>query len=174
MQGLSNEDILFIKNLSNEMKTQDTRATAQPYGLILLQEKEELRPSGFGDGYVAVHDSESYYSFKDLVKGLEDYYGMDNVDLGGATSLYELQDTAEALQYNIDVYAFEKDHVPNKMSSNFFITEKAYHDYIDRDGHNLVKPQSFGIHLTRNSEMENLYKIIHKLADILETEPCKD
>lgn len=167
MSNLTQEDIEFIKNLSYEMKTQDNRMTAQPYGLILLQEVEEVRPNGFGDDYVAVHDCEQYYSFKDLVDGLEDYYGCDNVNLGSAKSLWELQDASEAEQYDINIYAYEKTSVPKKMQSNFFMTEKAYDEYIAKDGHNLTNPQSFGIHLTRNSEMKKLYEVIHKLAEVL-------
>lgn len=165
INGSTQEDIEFIKNLSHEMKTQDNRMTAQPFGLILLQEVEEVRPNGFGDDYVAVHDCEHYYSFKDLVNGLEDYYGCDNVVLGDVKSLWELQGTTEAQQYDIDIYAYERTSVPKKMQSNFFITEKAYNEYIEKDGHNLNNPKSFGIHLTRNNEMQTLYKIIHKLAE---------
>lgn len=169
---LSNEDIKFIKNLSNEMKTQDNRCTAQPYGLILLQEDEEVRPQGFGNDVMARFDDESYYDFEELMEYVEEYYGSDNEHIiemkdEEVSNFYDLQTSYEADQLDIEVFNIERVDVPKKMQSNFFITEKAYHDYISKDGHNLCKPKSFGIHLTRNSEMERLYEIIHKLADVL-------
>ena len=172
-EKLTDDEIDFIKSLSNEMKTQDNRCTAQPYGLILTQEVEEVRPSGFGDSYVARFNDESYYDFDELKQALYEHYGNNNIYVKliqdeEYDSFSSFIDTYEANGLDVDIYAYETTQVPKKMSSNFFITEKAYHDYIRRDGHNLTKPQSFGIHLTRNSEMEKLYKILHKLADILE------
>ena len=168
MNYLDQSDIDFIKNLSHEMKTQDTRCTAQPYGLIVIQEVEEVRPEGFGNRLVATHDTEVFYSFSDLVDHLEGYYGADAVCLGDANNLAELQDTEEANNFDIDILNIEVTNVPKKMDSNFFLTEKSYHEHIRVNGHNMCKPQSFGIHLTRNKEMERLYEIIHKLSDSFE------
>lgn len=170
--NLNNEDKEFIKNLSHEMKTQDNRCTAQPYGLILLQEDEEIRPEGYGNDIMARFDDESYYDFDELMEYVEEYYGSDNeyvVEMKDEdiSNFYEMQTSYEAEKLDIEVFNIERVDVPRKMQSNFFMTEKAYHDYIRRDGHNLNKPKSFGIHLTRNSEMEKLYEIIHKIAETL-------
>ncbi|MFA5669884.1 MAG: hypothetical protein WCX83_00340 [Candidatus Cloacimonas sp.] len=80
-------------------------------------------------------------------------------------SLYSLQDSYEASQLNVEVYNISREHEANENNANFFLTEKAYHDHIRRNGHNLNEPQSYGIHLYRNAEIEKLYEIIHKIAD---------
>jgi len=170
--NLQQTDIDFIKNLSHEMKTQDNRATAQPFGLILLTEQEYLLPDGYGDETMARWNDESYDNFPDLMEDLIEYYGSDDENIqsiiaSGYSELRHLQSDYNAGALDIEIFSIKKEHQPNKMQSNFFITEKAYNEYIRKDGHNLNKPQSYGIHLTRNKEMRQLYEIIHKLADIL-------
>ena len=39
---LSKDDIAFIKGLSQKMKTQDNRGTAQPYALIIGEKEEAI------------------------------------------------------------------------------------------------------------------------------------
>lgn len=171
VKHLTPEDIKFIKNLSNEMKTQDNRGTAQPFGLILTTEKEEIRPQGCGDSKMARFYEESYYDFTELMDDVKEYYGEDNDFVKSITeeidTFSQLEDSHEADNLDICVFDIEITNEPNKMQSNFFITEKAYHQYIAEDGHNLSKPQSYGIHLRRNSEMAKLYEIIHKIAEEL-------
>jgi hypothetical protein len=43
---------------------------------------------------------------------------------------------------------------------NFFLTEKAAKEYIEKNKHNLNNPGTYGIHLYRNPEMQRLYKFI--------------
>lgn len=161
--NLSKEDIKFIKELSNEMRSQDTRCTAQPYGLIILEEKTRVLPEGFGDEYIAVMDSEEY-----TLEDLKEWFECDDKAielLSEHDSLSSLQGSYAASELNICVYTISKEHEANENNANFFLTEKAYENHIKRNGHNLSKPQSYGIHLFRNEEMEKLYNIIHKLAD---------
>ena len=51
---LTKDQKQFIINLSNEMKAQDNRCTAQPYGLILTEEVERLLPDDYGGDDIMV------------------------------------------------------------------------------------------------------------------------
>lgn len=173
--NLSQQQIDFIIDLSNEMRTQDTRCTAQPYGLILTEEVIEVHGKDHGS-YCGINwngDSyDDYQIFKENViehfdgEETQDWYEdvIDNdcfYDLWGST------------RNNSELYFFwyERTKVPTLMHSNFFLTEKGYESYISKDRHNLTKPESFGIHLRRNDEMAQVIEIIHTIADQLKQEP---
>ncbi len=173
-KNLTREDIDFIINLSKEMKTQDNRSTAQPYGLTIMQEQEEARPDGCGEHLLYRWLEETYYeddwdSFKEdcleyyeedslihkTVKELNSFnevmsgFGLSD-DMGLESFNYDLVDTVKPYQFQ------------------FFLTEKACFNHIDRNRHNLREPKSYGVCLTRNPEMEQLYSVIHKMADMIE------
>lgn len=165
----------FIINLSTEMKTQNNRGTAQPFALTLTEEHTSLVPEGYGDDVEAYWNESRYDNIEDLRTDLEEYY-FDNESstvkqcmetVYDYNSLNELKDTFEAdiLEINIQ-YIETKDIIPT-MNTNFFLTEKAYHEHIRVNGHNLNKPKSWGIHLFRNEEMSKLYEVIHSLAEEL-------
>lgn len=168
---LSQEDEKFIKNLSHEMKTQDNRATAQLYGLILTEEVETIMPSGYGDYLMARFDDEIFYEFDELFECISDYFGKDNESVKSinkdCNSLRDLSNSFEADELEIDIFTYTNKQQPTLMNSNFFLTEKSYNDYLRQNYHNLNNPKSYGIHLTRNDEMRKLYEIIHTLANLL-------
>jgi len=177
----SKEDIAFILNLSNEMKTQDNMSTAQPFSILLTTEQKEYRPEGTADDFDIIHDGEDYTleDFADMVlQYLEDREITSDsgiVILKRDFKRYPSIATVELwlMEYSIeDVFKYETMNYEltqdcTKMNANFFITKKAYNAHIKANGHNLNNPTPYGIHLYRNQEMEDLYKIIHKLADSL-------
>ena len=52
--NLTKEEKDFIINLSHEMKTQDNRCTAQPYGLTILQDRESPIQADYTDKFQAI------------------------------------------------------------------------------------------------------------------------
>lgn len=175
---LSQQQIDFIIDLSNEMKTQDTRCTAQPYGLILTEEVIEVRGEDYANNCAAYWNEHSYYDFQEFVDAVADYYEDDEnhpkwVDaINGCNCFSDLEHELPMHQENYEpnIYWYERTQVPTKMNSNFFLTEKGFNDYIAKDRHNLTKPESFGIHLRRNDEMAQVIEIIHAIADQLKQE----
>jgi hypothetical protein len=163
--NLTNEEIKFIKELSHEMKTQDNRSTAQPFCLMLEEEVERILPDGFGDNILIRWNDESYYEddFKELKEELlEDGYQ----EIEKLNDFEEMKDFAYGHE-DMQTFAYTKEHEVKSNTANFFLTEKAYNEHLKTNKHNLNNPKSFGIHLHRNWEMENLFKIIHKLAESL-------
>lgn len=175
---LSQQQIDFIIDLSNEMKTQDTRCTAQPYGLILTEEVIEVRGEDYASHCAAYWNEYSYYDFKEFVDAVADYYEDDENHPEWVNAINECNCFSD-LEHKLpmhqennepDIYWYERTQVPRKMNSNFFLTEKGYEAYLEKDRHNLTKPESFGIHLRRNDEMAQVIEIIHAIADQLKQE----
>jgi hypothetical protein len=179
--NLSQQQIDFIINLSNEMRTQDTRCTAQPYALILTEEMTEVRGKDHGShcgAYWNEHEYEDYKRFQDDVAG---YYLDDDAPMWvrKAMECYSFSDLEDELYYRDGdnqptIYWFDRVRSARLMNSNFFLTEKGYEEYLSKDRHNLRKPQSYGIHLRRNDEMAQVIEIIHALADQLKQEVAND
>ena len=177
---LSQEQIDFIKNLSHEMKTQDNRGTAQPYGLIIGQKKKQI--TDYDDAtHKAIHwidcEYDSYAEFIDALKG---YYDEDGNSQSAISYIYDTCEDIDDIrreEYSINallndrisVYGYEvvSDYSPGLCGGNFFMTDKSAKAYIESNRHNLNQPYTYGIHLYRNHEMKNLYEIIHKLAEVL-------
>ena len=179
LNQLTEEDIKFIKNLSHEIKTQDTRATAQPYGLTITQEKIVRKDEGCGSELACEWNGEMYaeYEWPQFLQDIEEYYDRDEYigtllekvlsliqDMKG---FQELRDTNEAEYIEADVYEVDIEQVVDPMKFNFFLTEKAAYEYIENDKHNLRNPKTFGVYLKKNDEMLKLLEVIHKIADSL-------
>ena len=75
---LSKDDIAFIKGLSQKMKTQDNRGTAQPYALIIGEKIRENRDPRRSDRIVVYWNECDYESIDELVAAIEEYYEDEN------------------------------------------------------------------------------------------------
>jgi hypothetical protein len=182
-KALSTEQKQFIINLSNEMKTQDNRATAQPYALILTEEVERLLPDDYGgDNTMILYHGDEVEKY--IEENADDLHNLilsllDDVEeiaeFKSITEFYNIVSWINEHAYNdnlseINIVQYKKNQEVKLHSANFFITEKAYYEYLDCNRHNLNKPQSYGIHLYRNNEMKKLYEIIHALAEAFSDE----
>ena len=179
---LTKDEIDFIKNLSKEITTQDTRCTATPYGLVIG--KKERQITDFDNcEHEAIHwNGSDYDSFEEFIEALEQYYLedcdqndivdyiKDNCDDINDLRNYEyeitniIQDSFSVYGYNI-VDTFN----PNlHCIGNFFLTDKSAKEYIQNNKHNLGESAfTYGIHLYRNEEMRKLIEIIVKLGEKL-------
>ena len=170
MNNLSKEDQEFINNLSHEMKIQDNRSTAQPFGLTIISTREETRPEGVGGYNLYRRNDETFYkddfaSFKEDL--LEEYENKDFIitRINACNSFSDLERDWE-LWNELEIESFDYDLVEDvsKMDFNFFLTEKACNDHIAKNRYHYRDPKSYGVCLIRNPEIERLYSIIHKLA----------
>lgn len=182
---LSKEDIDFIKNLSREITTQDTRGTASPYGLIIGKKETQIADYDNCDNKAINWGESEYDSFEEFIEAIEEYYledceQSDIVDFikENCTDIddlknyeyeiaYQTKDSFHVYGYNI-VDTFN----PNlHCVGNFFLTDKSAKEYIENNKHNLGKSAfTYGIHLYRNPEMKKLIEIIVKLGEKL----CKE
>ena len=161
------------------MKTQDNRGTAQPYALVI---RTKSIAWGFDPEYAGKNTGliweESTYLYEDFEQFKVDIieYGYDTlleeINEENVCSFYDLENSVIDLsdyEFTITGYQIQQtaDSSEGTYQGNLFLTEKAAFQYIKNNRHNLNEPDTYGIHLYRNPEMEKLYKIIHKISDAL-------
>jgi hypothetical protein len=169
---LTKEEKDFIKNLSNEMNTQDNRCTVQPFALVLEEKEMRIVPDGYSYETICFWNETQYNDdeWDEFIDDLKEYYEDDKDDKELIEDILEyndftaFKDSFEASQIEANIQYVTREYEIKEQSVNFFLTEKAYNQHIQENGHNLNEPISYGIHLKRNTEMETLIKIIHKLA----------
>lgn len=183
MANLTPEDIEFIKNLSHEMKTQDNRSTAQPYALVIRNKTRQIRDFDNCDNKGVYWNEGEYDTFEEFIEAFREYY-LEDADSHPAIDLIEEEeiddvDNLRCYEYplnrliNEPISTFGYEDVMTADSSNgmyegnLFLTEKACRKHIEQNSHHFREPDTYGIHLTRNPEMEKLYQVIHKLAEVL-------
>lgn len=178
------EDKQFIINLAKEMKTQDTRWTAQPYGLVIGETKRIIKDYDNCDNKAIYWNETDYDTFEEFLVAVKEYYLEDceshkavldfinkwcnDIDdiRNYECELYNLMDEPpHAYGYNVEQVFNDNGH-----GINFFLTEKEAKKHIERNKHNLSGPFTYGIHLFRNPEMEKLYDVIFKLGISYEEE----
>ncbi len=175
MNRLTQEDVKFLEELANEIATQDTRGTAQPYGLTVLQENVRVVPEGFGDRVLYIFDDVEFLDdeWDRFVKYVEEEFDGEDIvekvkkynDFNELASDDELVDELDLKWFDCDV---EKEVFLNRF--NFFLTEKAAQEYLKKDVHNLRNPSLYGVHLYKNEEMKRLIEIILKFKTVKDEE----
>lgn len=164
--GLTIEQIDFIKNLSHEMKTQDNRSTATPYSYRVQQDVQvfDSDENFYCDKVGIKIDGENFDNIEDAIE----YYDED-----GELSIIGIEDLEEYLNkedIHYNTYSWEYEErlsIGLQGGTNSFLTEDACKSYIESNKHNLNNPKSYVVHEYRNPEMEKLYEVIHKLAEVL-------
>ena len=176
----SKEDISFILNLSKEMKTQDNRCTANPYAFVIGQKRRQSIGYENASDFMIYWNEDTYDTTREFINSLSKHYSSDHdifkvIDNMDSLSFDDFKDNEyeinQLLEDSMSVIGYEtiEDYSSNLYGGNFFLTGKSAEQYIKTNSHNLTKPFTYGIHLYKNQEMEDLYSIIHKLADMLET-----
>lgn len=155
---LTTEDIDFLKNLQNEMNTQDTVAQASPRFWVVAQ--EEWNPTGedYCDEIHYFNEETDFGEWEDLLKHLiesedyeEDLNGIENYD-----------DLPEYIKDEYDEVPVSKVHViqPN----TFFLTKKEAEEHIRRNHYHYNETvHTYAMTAWRSPEVENLYEILEKI-----------
>ena len=174
MLNINEEDKQFIKELSTKMLHQNTRGTAQPYGLIIGKETKQITFSPVPEGLFISWKDEDYYTYEEFREALEEVYGEGSSVFRfldeWCTDIDDIKREEKKINTLLDipckVYGYNTvDDFSSAFCGNFFLTEDAAKGYINQNKHNLGNSAfTYGIHLQRNKEMGQLIKIIHKLA----------
>ena len=151
----------FLMNLSEEIKTQDNRATATPYYFQVQEDHEIAVPEGCGaevwvmDGEVCLRTEE------DIREAVFEWKEWDLENLNHQKKYEQLTsfDVDEILEENYRKVNIDISHT----YSNCFLTYKAYEEHLRRNKHNLKNPKSYLFHAFRNPEMEMIFKFIKSL-----------
>jgi len=152
--------IAFLKELANEIKTQDNRMTRSPYFYVVRLKEAFAAPADMGDGEpvycCAEWDEQHTRPEWEII--LKEY----NAERPKSEwrSLDEFLDD--------DCVAYGTHFVD--MDDNVFLTEKGYKQHMELNGHNYRSKQgpvqSYVKYAGRNPEMEQLLDAIMAFADV--------
>jgi len=149
-------ELYTAQELRERISTNDNRATAKPY-LLLLQEKvkyaahDEFDSGGVEDVYVEFYSEDHLKAAtkKELVCRLTEYYDDD---------LDSLAKAIKSIMHMREGHYWE--------TENVFLTDKGYEDHKKVNGHNLREHRTYGIHAFRNKEIKSLFSLIDSHIDL--------
>ena len=177
---MKKEDIKFLKELQNEMLTQDTVCQADPRFWVVVQTVRDYWVDDDIDG-ICFYDSdlsESVFegeleeladwlkeNFNEIVKceydnGFleivcedEEEYLIDNI-----SEIENFLEEYDFNRYTVCNYRDREEIVPNTM----FLTLRECKEHIKANGYHYNKPHSYAMTAWRSPQVEKLYKILQK------------
>jgi arabinogalactan endo-1,4-beta-galactosidase len=187
---MTKQDKEFIVNLSKQMKNQDNRMTASPYGYVIGHIKsetveEECKVSNLNDSSnittKIIYEDEPYTK-QEFYTYLDNLYAEDNnqiIFIYKVKTLLEkckdfsycedeIVDLAERYKQQVSFVTIHNTYTTEQTTNygNFFLTEESANQYIKNNKHNMPDdPYIYLTFLYRNPEMEQLQQVIHKLAE---------
>jgi hypothetical protein len=151
----------FLANLSKEIKTQDNRGTKSPYFFQVQEEEECEVPDGCGEKVWVMDGQICLRTEEDIKKAVFEYNDWDLEDSDKNIEYSEIHDWD--LGHLLFKAGYRMGYVSIKHKySNCFLTEKACHEYLKEDAHNLTNPKSYLFYAPRNKEMEMLFKFFEE------------
>jgi len=161
---ISEEDLVFLKDLAHELRTQNNRATATPIYYVVRKKKRivGLVP-GLGDDTVFVDSQDDYTEYKSEQEALASYI-KDGL-------------TPEEAQKRFDDICEEYGVLETHEEENFFLTHKGFMEHMRLNAHNYPGKQdgdngfvdspechSFVKHAFRNPEIRKLVEVVLRLG----------
>lgn len=151
-----------LVELSNELNSQDNRATAMPY-FYQIQTKEQV-PTMEGCGVEAWHyDSRLIETDEEIKEAIFEYQewelnSVTNNKMYNAIAESEKEDILERIGFNKVNY-----DIIDKYE-NAFLTEKGCRKHIEANKHHYKKPVDYLAHAFRNPELETVLKFLCELT----------
>lgn len=168
------EDVEFLRDLAREIKTQDNRATADPYFYVVRTIEHLPAPDGYGERTVWVDFSDDPRVYLSKEEFYDDYRH-DNYPI----SELEEAKTEEEKSAIIQKFEAEREEAWESLEeqeehdvireANVFFTQRAYEEHMRLNGHNYhwrdEKPYSYVKHAFRNPEIKRLLEIIGRFSE---------
>jgi hypothetical protein len=147
--------------LSNQMNSQDHRATAMPY---IFQVRETKKVYGVDsefsfDGFIWVSDECSEISAQSDIKSMIEALENNEVD-------FDKENTSESdLEILMEENGYHKIYYKNEeVYSNAFLTEKSCKEHIQANLHHYKNPVDYLSYAFRNPDMELISKFLCELT----------
>ena len=168
MERLTKEDLSFLKELANKIRTQDNCGTRTPLFFQVRETKTRIVPEGYGDKSILVDtqgDYTEYETASDFVDSLdecelEELEDEEVEDLRNM-SLSEIAEWAEDHGHD-GVKCFSVEEYNTRYGS--FLTSDACQKHIDQNHYHYKKPVCYADHVWRNYELERLLEIVDKFG----------
>jgi len=140
-----------LMKLSNELNTQDHRATAMPY-IFQIKTLEEV-PAADGNGNKAwIYDDTKIETDEEIAETISDLMGWQIEDV--PNDRFEREEILKNNGY-YEIYYEMKEKLQNA-----FLTSKACDEHISRNAHHYNNPVNYLSHSFRNPELETLLEFL--------------
>ncbi len=165
---LTAEDVEFLTNLANELRTQDRRATAKPV-IFQVFERERvwcIDPRYADDlGLLISDDAVECLTLEDAKEQLADYDEIPTETLDGLASLEDIEAFCDRRGIRCTLTGYQE----REVLSNAFLTLSGYEEHMALNGHNYRHgASSYVTHATRNPQLARLLEIVEKFATVEE------
>lgn len=159
---VSDEMYNFLMELSNELNTQNHRATAMPY-FFQIQTKEEV-PAADGCGIEAWYQDGSKIEDDDEIKEVVFEYKDWDLDCEDDCIIF-----GELYDYEIEEIMVQAgwrkiNYDTENVYKNAFLTEKACREHIAANNYHYCEPVDYLSHSFRNPELEMVMKFLCELT----------
>jgi hypothetical protein len=173
---ISQEDYEFLKDLQNELKTQENDGNADPVFWGVEETVEECRGGDGeygGDPYITYDDGK--WSLEEAIEEVEDelknnpeysdewlHKEWEEVDKSCAEDVYEFM-TGMLHWEGIYGVVYVEDVKRVTPFTGAFITKRACKEYIRKYGYNHNDPHTYAMTAYRNFELQKLINILRNL-----------
>lgn len=166
---VAQKDIEFLRDLQNELKSQDNDGTAQPLYWGIMESRKYAVPEGCGDFGEIVHDDGSWNleeALEFVDSEIENYEETvrdqwENIDRTNLYDVYWFMKYEMGLS-NIDYVDFVlRDELSTHTGA--FLTKRAAKEYIEKYKYNHSNPRTYAMCAFRNFELEKLLKILRDI-----------
>jgi hypothetical protein len=173
---MKKEDIEFLKELQNEMLTQDHVCQANPRFWVIMQEVKDYWVNDNTDGIFVYScgDSESVFEggleevtewIKEL-DGVQDCkydvcfvefnYNNEEYSIGDSSDLQSFLDEYDEDNYSVGEYRIREEIAPNTM----FLTLRECKEHIKANSYHYNKPHPYAMTAWRSPQVQRLYEIL--------------
>ena len=164
------DTVKFLKELANEIKGQDNRATAAPYFYVIQGLREYAAADGCGDetGYYDP-DVCASYTEDEMQERYEEWLYEQVDEDEEPTKADRLLHTFQEYLNAFDIQTYDIGY--HEVEENVFLTEKGVRQHMDLNRHNYrhynkLTEKGYVKHAFRNPEMEKLMKAIMVFGDV--------
>lgn len=155
---LTTEDIDFLKNLQNEMNTQDTVCQASPRFWVVAQEEWIITDDEYCEETHYFKDGEDYGDFPKFLNRLIDTEEYED----SLSDLESIDDFPQYIQDDFYEKPVRKEHVI--QSNTFFLTKKEAEEHIRRNHYHYNETvHTYAMTAWRSPEVEKLYELLEKI-----------
>lgn len=158
---MTKEDIDFLKELQNELKTQDNDSQASPRFWVVAENNREYGiESGYADGEIACGaDEDSWETVDEFIAFLIEngYLSEDQIDKKYDYDFKEIIEMLDDSDFYTCGYRNNYDVVaPDTM----FITKRSCKQHIELNHYHYKEPHTYAMTAWRNPEFERVLKIL--------------
>ncbi len=173
---LSEKDINFLSEMANELKTQDTLATAKP---VFWQVEETKRVYGYDPDYAdditfllgELYGPIAAETIEETKEILLDTFECAENEVGLISDKYDLEEFCEKHKIDLTITGYKD----QEFYHGAFLTRSAIEKHLELNRHNYgSKIIRYCQHAFRNPQLERLLKIIEKFADYTVTDGKKN